>query len=66
MKKSKLKLLIGEKVKLLPFEDEPEEYGELLSVEGSTAVVCLEEKYREDKFDDGLREVEFDQLEEIN
>jgi hypothetical protein len=66
MKKSKLKLLIGKKVKLLPFEDEPEGYGELLSVDRSTALVCLEKKYRIDKFDDGLRELEFNQLEEIN
>jgi len=66
MKKKELRLLIGKKVKLLPFEDNSEEYGELLGVDRSTVVICLEKKYRIDKFDDGLREIEFNQIEEIN
>jgi hypothetical protein len=55
----------GQRVKLLPFEDQPEEMAVVDEYEGNGLYcVTLEKKYR-GKGDDGLRECDEDQMEEV-
>lgn len=50
----------GRKVQLAAFEDQPREIAEVLSVSAGTAIVLVEPQ---DDFDDGQREITFDQVE---
>ena len=65
----------GQRVRLAEQVEQgiPEEFGIVLgtsdiwtTIQGRTVyVVCLDEEYRADKFDDGLREVTEDQMETV-
>lgn len=52
------------RVKLAAFEEQPEQFGYLMSEEESngTLMVCVDQNYREDFLDDGLREVPIEQV----
>lgn len=54
----------GQRVRLKPFEDQPEEFGEVLSNYDRTWYVVAVDEEGLDMHDDGLREVPEDQLEE--
>lgn len=57
------KFLAGDRVKLLPFEDQPEELGVVIEYEGNNLYcVTVDRRFRLE-CDDGLREVDGDQLE---
>jgi hypothetical protein len=61
------KFTTGQRVRLVPFEGNPEEFGKVLSVEfcswGVSYIVRLDRQYRERGLeDDGLREVTEGQL----
>jgi hypothetical protein len=59
---SKQSFKVGERVKLLPFEEQPEETGKVLESEGmGLYIVQIDTQFR-DVGDDGLREVNEDQL----
>jgi hypothetical protein len=59
------KFKAGQRVKLLPFEDQPEQMGTIDEYEGNGLYcVTIDPKYRS-KGDDGLREVDEEQLEEV-
>jgi hypothetical protein len=54
----------GDKVKLFPFEDEPEQKAVVLGgPENEMYVVALLPEYLTDPYDDGLRECSADQME---
>jgi hypothetical protein len=50
----------GDWVRLLPFEEQPEEEGVVLSVDRDTAIVQLHDYIADE--DDGIREVPFGQI----
>lgn len=54
----------NDRVRLKPFEDNPEEFGIILALDEDLATVVLEKAYLE-RGDDGLREVGYDQLEKV-
>ena len=70
-KMKKMKFHKGQKVRLIPFEEEPEQFGKIEDIatkskgpkEYSIYTIILDKKYCQDKSDDGLREVSEDQLE---
>ena len=49
---------IGDRVRL----ESPEEHGEILDVKMDNCLVALDKQYREDSYDDGLREVSLGKL----
>jgi hypothetical protein len=56
------KIRVGDRVLLAAFEDQPEETAEVLGVEkdGRVLTVCVD--VRQGEFDDGIRELEMDQV----
>jgi len=52
-----------QRVRLLPTENCPEEYGIILKVESSIVLVEIDKQYRDNTWDDGFREVPFEQIE---
>lgn len=62
---NKPKFTPGQRVKLLPFEDQPEEIGTVDDYEGNNLYcVTVDEEFRSEG-DDGYREVDEDQLEAV-
>ena len=53
----------GNRVRLLPTENCPEEFGTILSVENTVVLVEIDKQYRDNTWDDGFREVPFEQIE---
>ena len=53
----------GNRVRLVPTGNCPEEYGTILKIESSIVLVEIDEQYRDDLWDDGFREVPFEQIE---
>jgi hypothetical protein len=54
----------GHRVRLKPFEDNPEEFGTFQGDSGGdTGIVLLEEEFILDIMDDGVREVPYEQME---
>lgn len=73
MKSITPKVTEGQRVKLLPFEDQPEQHGfvevvEYLVSEGTPYFMYIVRLYKEyvvEEYDDGIREVDEDQLEAL-
>ncbi len=63
----------GPRVRLFAFEDEPEQFGTILdwgnydvNNPNEMYVIVLDDQYRVDEYDDGLREASADQFEVIS
>lgn len=62
-----MKFKEGQRVRLLPFEIEPEQFGTVLGIEGTDVILVeIDKQYRDNLWDDGFREVPVEQVEEIN
>lgn len=56
----------GDRVRLLPWEDQPEEVGTVCGDPvNEMYIVALDEEYIKEKGDDGLRELSEDQMEPL-
>ena len=56
-------LKVRQRVRLVPTGNCPEEYGIILGIESSVVLVEIDEQYRDNTWDDGFREVPFEQIE---
>ena len=59
----------GQVVKLLPFEDQPEQLATVIGFDqmdwGLSYIVELSPDFKEDEYDDGIRDVTEDQMEAV-
>ena len=56
----------GDRVRLLPFEEEPEQIATVLGPpENGMYIVRLDKEYLADSLDDGLRELDAEQMEPL-